>query len=237
MDEENTTTMQEVAETTETTEQTTGQEVSTETTQETAEQKSVNISETYNLDGDDDDETTETTEQTTEQAAEYAVEWPEDYAPNEAFSELVTPIAKDSGLSGKQFGEVTSKVVQALQQAEYANMEKSDAELKADWGAQYEANMKVAKKEAKWLMKEAGLTREDMAVLQSPKGMRLLYALATAHGERGAAGAAQVSASDKNWANEVMNNPSHPDYQAFFDPTHPNFKRLNARWNKINGIG
>jgi len=170
--------------------------------------------------------------------AAYAVEYPEGFAADAAFTEIVTPIAKESGLDGRRFGELAAKVLHGLNEAEYANMARTDAELKRDWGADYQANMKAARAEAAFLKKEAGLTDEDLRVFACPKGMRALYAISRTHGERAAAGTqGAASVSEKSWAQEVMSNPAHPDYRAFHDPEDPRWRKVNERWNRANGLG
>lgn len=168
--------------------------------------------------------------------AEYQLSYPENWNADPAFTELVTPIAKKSGIDGKTFGALTAEVIGKMQEAEYANMVKTDAELKKDWGADYDANMKAARAEAAFLKKEAGLTDDDLRVFASPKGMRALYAISLTHGERGAAGMKEVSASEKAWAEEVMNNPAHPDYKAFHDVDDPRWRLVNERYNRAKGI-
>lgn len=162
----------------------------------------------------------------------YEVEYPEDFVVDPVFADIVAPIARESGVEGKVFGALTARVVGAMQDAEYANMVKTDAELKADWGAEYHANMKVAKATAERLMQGSGLSRQDLAPLQSPKGMRLLYAIAQMTGERAAAGVAKAAASESSWAEEVMTNPKHPDYADFRDPSSPRWRQLNERYNR-----
>lgn len=167
---------------------------------------------------------------------EYQLSYPENWNADPAFTELVTPIAKKSGIDGKTFGALTAEVIGKMQEAEYANMVKTDAELKKDWGSDYDANMKAARAEAAFLKKEAGLTDEDLRVFASPKGMRALYAISLTHGEKGAAGMKEVSASDKAWAEEVMTNPAHPDYKAFHDVNDPRWRLVNERYNRAKGI-
>ena len=163
----------------------------------------------------------------------YAVEFPEGFAVDEAFNGIVTPIAASSGLDGKAFGALTAKVIGAIQDAEYANMVKSDAELKSDWGAEYNANMLAAKTAAHKLKQATGLTDKDLAPLQSPKGMRLLFAISQLTGESSAAGVSPASASESSWARDVISDPNHPDYHDFRDPSSPRWRELNARYNRI----
>ncbi len=171
-----------------------------------------------------------------DKGAEYKVEYPEGWQDEAAFTEMVTPIARESGIDGKTFGKVTAQVLQAWSDAEYANMAKTDKELKEDWGADYDANMKAARAEAAFLKREAGLTDEDLRVFACPKGMRALYAISRTHGERAAAGTQGVSAGEKAWAEDVMKNPANPDYHAFHNVSDPRWRLVNERYNRAIGM-
>lgn len=208
----------------------TPQETPPDTTADTA-KTADDMRKTYTF-GTPDTEPTPTNDDNTPEDPPYAVEYPADFAVDETFAGIVAPIAKDSGVDGKTFGNLTAKVVRALNDAEYANMVKTDAELKKDWGAEYNANMLTAKNTAEKLMKTSGLTEQDLSVLQSPKGMRLLYAISQMTGEQPAAGSTPASAAESSWAKDIMSNPNHPDYRDFRDPSSPRWRSLNERYNR-----
>lgn len=166
----------------------------------------------------------------------YAVVYPEGFAVDETFAALVEPIARESGVDGEVFGGLTAKVVRAIQDAEYANMVETDAQLKGDWGADYDANMKRAKATAWRLMKQSGLSEADLQPLQSPKGARLLFAISQLTGEGAAAGAVRGSASEASWAKAVISDAKHPDYKDFRDVNSPRWRALNERYNRAMGV-
>lgn len=174
----------------------------------------------------------------TEVAEEFAMVWPEGYEASEEFAQITTEAAKAAGIAdGKLAGAYTAKVIAAIQEAADKRVAADDAELKADWGAEYQANMKECKAFVERMGAKAGLSEDDVAVLATPKGMRLIQVIRAEVGEGVAAGGKSVaSAADESWAREVMTNPNHADYAAFHNPSDPRWRELNARYNKVKGF-
>lgn len=173
----------------------------------------------------------------TEVAEEFAMEWPEGYEASEEFAQITTEAAKAAGIAdGKLAGAYTAKVIAAIQEAADKRVAQDDAELKADWGADYQTNMTECKSFVERMGAKAGLTDEDVAVLATPKGMRLIQAIRAEVGEGVAAQGKRASAADQSWAREVMSNPSHPDYKAFHNPSDPRWREVNKRFNAIKGF-
>lgn len=170
--------------------------------------------------------------------AEFAMEWPEGYEATEQFASITTEAAKAVGITdGKLAGAYTAKVIAAIEAAADKQVAADDAALKDDWGADYEANKEECRAFVKRMSAKAGLTEEDVAVLATPKGMRLIQAMRTEVGEGAAAvGKPTASAEDEAWAKAVMSNPNHEDYKAFHNPSDPRWRSLNARYNKVKGF-
>lgn len=180
-------------------------------------------------------------EQKTEGGEEYTVTFPEGFGGEEAeaFGSILAPIAKGSGLDGTAYGKLFADSYAAIetarQKSAWENRFRQDAELKRDWGSDYESNMKTARGHIAFLKEKAGLTDDDLAVFKSPKGMRALYAMATAQGEKPAAGLATGQASEKSWADAVLKDPNHPDRGALFNTSDPRYREVNARFRRAHG--
>lgn len=172
------------------------------------------------------------------EVAAFQMVWPEGYEATEQFAAITTEAAKAVGITdGRVAGEYTAKVIAAIEAAADKQVAADDAALKDDWGADYEANKDECQAFVKRMSAKAGLTEEDVAVLATPKGMRLIQAIRTEVGEGAAAvGVPAVSAADEAWAREVMTNPQHADYKAFHNPSDPRWRSLNARYNKVKGF-
>ena len=180
----------------------------------------------------------ESTEETTEETTEFAMEWPEGYDATEEFASLTTEAAKAVGIKdGKLAGAYTAQVIRAIEAEADKRVAADDAELKNDWGADYEANKLECQAFVKRMSAKAGLSEQDVAVLATPKGMRLIQAMRTEVGEGAAAvGKPTASAEDEAWAKAVMTNPNHEDYKAFHNPSDPRWRSLNARYNRVKGF-
>ena len=166
----------------------------------------------------------------------FALEWPEGYEATPEFAAVATEAARGCGLTGKAAGAYTARVLDALQEAELRNVEQTDAELKAEWGSDYEPRMKACKGFLARHARRSGLTDADVAVLQSPKGFRLLNSFMEALGESQAHGlGTAVSADEKSWAASVMKDTKHPDYEAFRDADHPRHEEVARRWYRAQG--
>ncbi len=169
-----------------------------------------------------------------EAAEEYALSFSEEFSPDPAFLNLVTPHAKELGIDPAQAGGLVERTIASIQQAEYANMVESDAALKKDWGAEYQSNKQAVESYKVQLREQAGLTKEDMAVFNSPKGYRLLHALMGVTQAKPTAGVGTSSATEASWARDAFNNPSHPDHKALHNPSDPRWAEVNARYNRAS---
>lgn len=195
------------------------------------------VKDAYKVDtAGDEGQQPENTEQKpdSEEEQSYAIEWPEGYEATPEFEAVAAEAAKGSGLDGKAAGLYTSRVLDALNEAEVKNMERTDAELKEEWGSDYNTRMKECKSFLSRHAKESGLTNEDIAVLQSPKGFKLLYSFMKATGES-PAHMGKADASTQSWAHEAMNNPAHPDYKALHEVNDPRHDEVTRRWYRAQG--
>lgn len=177
-------------------------------------------------------------EENPDDAGEYAVELPEDFQASDDFRSLVTEQAKAAGLDGKAAGKYVSGVIAALQKAETEAISQSTKELKEEWGTSFNANMQQVKQFTAKLRAKSGLTAEDLAPLQSPKGFKLLHALMTSTGEDSFVGAknAAPGRSNAEEAHAMLTDPSHPDYAALDDPTNPRHMEANRKYNRLVGL-
>lgn len=183
-------------------------------------------------------ETQEATPAAESEAAPYALEFSDNFTPQDELLSVLTSKAQATGLSGRDAGAYTEAVISALQEQEYANMVQTDAELKRDWGSRYADNKKDVVRFAEDIRQRAGLTREDMAVLQSPKGFRFLHALMEAtNGSQQAAGLERSAPSvGSSYAESIMNDPMHPDFRAFHDPSDARHRLVNDKYNRAVGL-
>lgn len=188
--------------------------------------------------GDGDNPQDPTKQENPDDGGEYVLELPEDFQASDDFKALATEQAKAAGLDGKAAGKYVSGVIAALQKAETEAIAQSTKELKEEWGTSFNANMGAVKQFTAKLRAKAGLSAEDMAPLQSPKGFKLLHALMSATGEDNFVGAknAAPGRSNAEEAHAMLTDPNHPDYAALDDPTHPRHMEANRKYNRLVGL-
>lgn len=167
---------------------------------------------------------------------EYVFELPDDIQVTDEFKAILKDQAKDSGLDGKAAGKYVSSVIKAMEEAERATVAKDTKLLREDWGKDFNANMDAVKTFAAKLRKDSGLTAEDMAPLQSPKGYRLLLTLKQMVGEDTFVDGTAAPVTDpQQEARRMLTDPSHKYYNAIQDPTDPLFQEANRIYNKLVG--
>lgn len=186
--------------------------------------------------GDDNPQNSDK-EENPDDTEEYAIELPENFQASDDFKTLITQQAKAAGLDGKTAGQYVSGVIGAMQKAEQETIAKSTKALKEEWGTNFNANMQQVKQFTAKLRDKAGLTAEDLAPLQSPKGFKLLHALMTTTGESPYIGTKTAPArSNADEAKAMLTDPQHPDFSALDDPQHPRHMEANRKYNRLVGL-
>lgn len=152
----------------------------------------------------------------------YELELPDDLDVTDDFKATLKEHAKASGLEGKAAGKFVSGVIKSMQEAEQANIAATTKELREDWGKNFNANMKSVKEFAGKLKQKSGLTTEDLAPLQSPKGYRLFYALMKSVGEDAFVSGKEAQPEDpQKEAQRMLTDPVSPLLPSNSGPQRP----------------
>lgn len=171
-----------------------------------------------------------------EAAPAYSVEWPEGYEASDELTGMVNEVARECGVSDKALGAYTARMIEVLETQHMEQVKAADAALKAEWGRDYNANMRDVKAFVGKLKAAGNLTNEDLKEFAGPRGFKVLHAVANMVGGGGAKGVEPGAVtSDAGWAAEVMNNRSHPDNAALRDVNDPRHKEVTARWFRAQG--
>lgn len=169
-------------------------------------------------------------------APAYSVEWPEGYEASDELTGVVNDVARECGVSDKALGAYTARMIEVLEAQHMEQVKAADAELKAEWGRDYAANMRDVKAFVGKLKAAGNLTSADLKEFAGPRGFKVLHAVANMVGSGGAKGVERgTTASDASWATAVMNDRSHPDNAALRDVNDPRHKEVTARWFRAQG--
>lgn len=170
--------------------------------------------------------------------APYEIAWDEDSGLAPETQSLLSEQAKAAGLPADKAASFLNSALGKIAEAEQAALSQSDAELRKEWGRDYEANNKLARATARKLAQSSGLSLDDLAPLQSPKGYKLLHAIAQMTGERRAEGThtAAPAASPDQELKAMLTDPKHKYNKAIFNPGDPLHREANDYYDKLAGI-
>lgn len=143
-------------------------------------------------------------------------------------------IARKHGIAG---AAASAMLKEALSLADQRAAEQNKAELaalKRELGKDFRAEIDATAGFMARMAKKAGLSKEDCAILMSPKGYRLMSAIRKASGEsetiRGGAQAAPKMSIEEQM-DAIYNNEA--DYNALVNPMDPRHREVNDRMNKL----
>lgn len=154
--------------------------------------------------------------------------------PSEIHGEL-GGLAKELGLPGDKAAALLNRSLEIYQKAHEAANKELGRELRKEWGPEFDAKLKATKIFAAKLGREAGLKAEDMAVMMSPYGVRLLNAMREKLGEGGFAGRAAASPmTTQQRLDAFYADPAK--MAAVLDASHPLYESANKELNQLYGI-
>ena len=156
--------------------------------------------------------------------------------PAEIHGELAS-VARELGIPGAAAAELLNRGLAVYQERYNALNRELGAELKREWGRDFASRLKSTQAFAARLGREAGLKPEDMRVMMSPHGVRLLDAMRAKLSEGGGfAGRGQVQPKLTR-AQQIEAFHSDPQKMAaVLDPTNPLYESANAELNRLYGI-
>ena len=146
-------------------------------------------------------------------------------------------LAQSLGIPGAAAAELLNKGLE-IYQARYREQNRQlGAELKKEWGKDFASRLKSTQAFAARLGREAGLKADDMGVLMSPYGIRLLDAMRAKLSEGGGfAGRGQQQPKLTRQQQIDAFHANKEKMSAILDPTHPLYDSANAELNRLYGI-
>lgn len=174
----------------------------------------------------------------TTEGGDYKLDFGEGADVPESLAASITAIAREAGADpGKAVKLVMGAQAAAIEYQKGIQREQGK-QLKADWGAQFDANMQATKSFMVRVAKQAGIPLEEMAGMATPQGFRLMNAcraLVSEGGQKLAGGKTETSAlSAEEQLNQIYSDPKK--FKALSDPSDPEWETVNAQVNKLMGI-
>lgn len=168
---------------------------------------------------------------------EFVLEVPDGMELGDEWKERYASLAKEAGLPGGKAGKYISEVIKAELAEKAKQLDAQEVELRKEWGAKFNENVKTARAFARQIAGRAGVDMKLMQVFASPAGFKLMYALSQAVGEPGVVtGAPSNQGTNEAEAHRMITDPTHPLYHAFYNPEDPRYEEANRTYNKLVGL-
>lgn len=172
------------------------------------------------------------------EGGDYKLDFGEGADVPESLAASITAVAREAGADPGKAVKLVLGAQQAAIEYQKGLQREQGKQLKADWGAQFDANMKATKSFMVRVAKQAGIPLEEMAGMATPQGFRLMNAcrsLVSEGGQKLAGGKTETSAlSAEEQLNQIYSDPKK--FKALSDPSDPEWETVNAQVNRLMGI-
>jgi len=146
--------------------------------------------------------------------------------------------AQQLGLDGSKAAEYLNAAMSYAQEVEAQMAKESGEALRKEWGSEFDAKVDATKQFMVRMSKKAGLSAEQMGILMSPNGFRLMNAIRQASGGENVRYAGNPQNAPKmtpeQELEEIYADPVK--YHALITPGDPQHKIVNRRVNELLGI-
>lgn len=146
-------------------------------------------------------------------------------------------LASKHHIDGKAASAYLADAMAFAREQELAANRVLSAQLREDWGSQFDAKVAANKQFLARLAKDSGIPMEAMQVFASPNGMRVAECLRSYVGESGKLAGRVAHAprlSPQEQLDAIYNSPD--DYEALVNPSNPRYHEVNNRVNQLLGI-
>lgn len=205
---------------------------------------------TIDLEGEDridldEQETQASPPEGNNEAPEYAIAYPEDFSGDDALKSLIAEHGSKAGIPADAMSAFVASMDAALAKSQEEQTAKSReaarreiADLKTEWGADYNARLTACRRTASLVAKSLGCTVKDVAAMGfgTAAGTRILHSISQLIGEPGLKGQPSETVGGRDTAIKIARDPNHPLYKAFHDASDPRHGEAESMFNKLYGI-
>lgn len=153
------------------------------------------------------------------------------------FAEGFGEIARELGVPGGKGAQLIERAWEYAKAQRAAANKQLGAEMRKEWGSEFDSKVAATKQFAARLAKRAGLEVAQMAPMMSPHGFRVLNAMREMLQEGGGfAGAAnsEPKLTKEQQIDQIYETPEL--FRALTEPSDPRHDEINARLNGLMGI-
>ena len=168
---------------------------------------------------------------------EYTLDFGDAFGGTDDVRNLITKQAREAGISAEAGSKFVAAVCRGLKEDAIAQGQAAYKALEEQWGANFGKNMKGTKAALHGMLKEGVISESEVAGLMNPAVFKLVNHLTSRMGEGGGAigtkAAAKVDPATEY--SRIMNDPKSHEFQVLMNPSHPEYKAVAERVNKLVG--
>lgn len=167
-------------------------------------------------------------------AEEYKLAFGADSGIPDSLHEPLGKVAQKLGLESGKAASLLTEALAVVREQETALNKQLGLKLREEWGNEFDSRVKATKRFMARMAQQSGLSNEQMAVLMSPNGFRLMDAIRQSVGEpRGIAGnpAHAKAPTVQEQIDAIYNDPN--EYAALINPADPRYMEVNDKMNKL----
>lgn len=167
---------------------------------------------------------------------EYTLDFGADFGGTDDVRNLITKQAREAGISAEAGSKFVAAVCRGLKEGVIAQGQAAYKQLEDVWGAEFGKNMKGTKATLHGMLKEGVISESEVAGLMNPAVFKLVNHLRSRMGEGASVGTKQAAKEDP--ATEyarIMNDTKSHEFQVLMNPSHPEYKAIAERVNKLVG--
>lgn len=182
------------------------------------------------------EEESEASEEPEPEPGDYQLDFGEAFGGNEQVRGMITQHAREAGISVEAGSKFVSAVCKSLQADAVEKGEAAYKQLEDSWGAEFDRNMKSTKAALHGMLKAGVISESEVSGLMNPAVFKLVHHLRSRMGEGAALGTKQAAKEDP--ATEyarIMNDTKSHEFQVLMNPSHPEYKAVAERVNKLVG--
>ncbi|MBR3925547.1 MAG: hypothetical protein IKJ58_02150 [Akkermansia sp.] len=182
------------------------------------------------------EEESEASEEPEPEPGDYQLDFGEAFGGNDTVRGMITKHAREAGISVEAGSKFVSAVCKSLQADAVEKGEAAYKQLEDSWGAEFDRNMKGTKAALHSMLKAGVISESEVSSLMNPAVFKLVHHLRSRMGEGAALGTKQAAKEDP--ATEyarIMNDTKSHEFQVLMNPSHPEYKAIAERVNKLVG--
>lgn len=202
---------------------------------ETATEAGEEVQNPFDFTAEPEEESEESAE-AEEQQGEYLLDFGDAFGGTDDVRSMITKHAREAGISAEAGSKFVAAVCRGLKEDAIAQGQAAYKALEDVWGADFGKNMKGTKATLHGMLKEGVISESEVAGLMNPAVFKLVNHLRSRMGEGGSVGTKQAAKEDP--ATEyarIMNDTKSHEFQVLMNPSHPEYKAVAERVNKLVG--